>query len=420
MLARIAAYRKTLAARAAPMHVREAKSLDAELRVVHHLETLSSVLQVWHGVRIPDPNRPRGAGEVDVVGLTPWGLVAMECKNWAGDVVMEDGDLVQVRRRARGKTPSVLPRLLKKTTQAKRMALSLYNDPAFEIVEGVVFPNPATRLSDECKEHPRIVNLDGLEAFIKQAFAKHDLLSDDQLAQYADFVDRCGHWDVITFDGGRIDNGDFNDVLLPLGWNRSELKSVKIELRGGFISTFFRGLRLNITTTAWSGEQASEIIDAGDLSVTHTMPWGPSGIDGNGKHPLAHLQTIAFGSQIPFTEAAAALAVNPAEPRIEEGSTTLNEAAANRPEADSMLALYERFQPGDAVTGTVLKHLKDDSGVTYALLVELVARKVRGIIYMDQFDDVNPVFFDAFYGPEKPVDVVIHSNDFNGRIKLKR
>jgi len=150
------------------------------------------------------------------------------------------------------------------------------------------------------------------------------------------------------------------------------------------------------------------------------MPWGPSGIDGNGKHPLAHLQTIAFGSQIPFTEAAAALAVNPAEPRIEEGSTTLNEAAANRPEADSMLALYERFQPGDAVTGTVLKHLKDDSGVTYALLVELVARKVRGIIYMDQFDDVNPVFFDAFYGPEKPVDVVIHSNDFNGRIKLKR
>ena len=35
---------------------------------------------------------------------------------------------------------------------------------------------------------PRIVNLDGLEAFIKQAFAKHDLLSDAQLAQYADFV----------------------------------------------------------------------------------------------------------------------------------------------------------------------------------------------------------------------------------------
>ena len=300
MFARMAAYRKTLAARAATMHARDRKSLDAELGVVRHLETLPSVLKVWHAVRIPDPNRPRGAGEVDAVALTPWGLVALECKNWAGEVVIEDGDLVQLRRRARGKTPSVLPRLLKKTAHMKRMALSLYNDQAFEVVHGVVLPNQATRLSEECKDHPRIVNLDGLEAFIKQAFAKHDLLSKDQLAQYADFVERCGHWDVITFDGGRIDNGDFNDVLLPLGWQRSEVKSVKIEVHGGFIHTLFRGMRLNITTTAWNGEQTSEIIDARGLTLTHKMPWASSGTDGKGTHPLAHLKSITFGSKIPY------------------------------------------------------------------------------------------------------------------------
>ena len=241
-------------------HARDHKSLDAELGVVRHLERFPR--SSTSGTPFASPTRiDRGAGEVDAVALTPWGLVALECKEWAGEVVMEDGDLVQLRRRARRDTlrPSASPQ---KNRSHEAMALSLYNDQAFEVVHGVVLPNRATRLSEECKDHPRIVNLDGLEAFIKQAFAKHDLLSDAQLAQYADFVERCGHWDVITFDGGRIDNGDFNDGLLPLGWQRSEVKSVKIEVHGGFIRSLFRGVHLNITTTAWDGQQASEIINA--------------------------------------------------------------------------------------------------------------------------------------------------------------
>lgn len=419
MFARIAAYRKIMAARSATMRARESKSLDAELGVVRHLETLPSVLQVWHGVRIPDPTRPRGAGELDAVALTPWGLIALECKNWVGEVVMEDGDLVQLRRRARGKTPSVLPRLIKKTAHMKRMALSLYNDQAFEVVHVVVLPNQATRLSDDCKEHPRIVNLDGLEGFIKQAFAKHDLLSDAQLAHYADLVQRCGGWDTINFEGGRIDNGDFEDALLPLGWQRSEVKSVKIELHGGFIRTLFRGMLLNITTTAWDGEQASEIIDARGLTLTHTMPWAASGTDGKGTHPLAHLKSINFGSKIPFTQAAASLVVDSTSAETNEGLSTIYEASSNRSEADSLRALYERFQPDNAVTGTVIKHLKGDSGATYALLVELISRQVKGILYMDELGHVNPVFFDMFYGPGQPIDVVIATNNMRGKIKLK-
>ena len=38
MFARMAAYRRTLAARAATMHARDRKSLDAELGVVRHLK----------------------------------------------------------------------------------------------------------------------------------------------------------------------------------------------------------------------------------------------------------------------------------------------------------------------------------------------------------------------------------------------
>ena len=57
--------------------------------------------------------------------------------------------------------------------------------------------------------------------------------------------------------------------------------------------------------------------------------------------------------------------------------------------------------------------------VPYALLVKLVARKVKGILYIDQVKDVNPELFDLFFAPEQSVDVVIARNDGNGRIKLK-
>jgi hypothetical protein len=415
---RLAAYRGALAARSATMLSRERKSLNAELEVVRHLEALPSVLQVWHAIRIPDPSRARGAGEVDVVALTPWGLLGFEVKNWVGEVAVEDGDLIQLRRRARGKTPTVLPRLHKKAAHMKRMALSLYADPALEVAHAVVLPNKSTRMSHEVKQHPNIVNLHDLEGFITQAFAKHDLLTEAKLDQYADMIERCGSWDSISFGGGQIHNGDIDDDKLPLGWQRSAIKTVEIELHGGLLRTLLRGLRVKVKTTSWDGVEDTQIVAADGVCVTHTMPWGASGVDGEGTHPLAHLQSIRFGSQIPFTKAAAALATTPAVAE-DDGSTSLDDTDANRSEADSLRALFERFQPGDAVTGTVLKHLKDDSGVTYALLVELVARKVKGIIYMDQFDDVNPAFFDAFYGPEKPVDVIIQSND-NGRIKLKR
>ena len=419
VLRRYATYRSVLAARSATMPGRERKALDAEIEVVRHLESLPCVLKVWHGIRIPDPNRARGAGELDAIALTSWGILACEVKNWIGEVAVEDGDLVQLRRRARGKPPSVLPRLLKKVRHLKRMALSLYNDPAVEVAHAVVLPNKSTRMSHDVKQHQNIVDLHGLQGFITQAFAKHDLLTDAQLDQYADMMERCGSWDVLTFDGGRIDNGDIDDNNLPFDWRRSVTKTVQIELHGGLLRTLLRGLRVKVTTVSWDGFEDTQIVSTDGVSLTHTIPWGPSGVDGEGTHPLAHLQTITFGNRIRFTEAAAALATTPAVVE-DEGSTTLDDTEANSSEAASLRALYERFQPGDAVTGTVLRHLKDDSGVTYALLVELIARQVKGIIYIDQFDDMNPSFFDAFYGPEKPISVVVVSNDMNGRIKLKR
>ena len=69
------------------------------------------------------------------------------------------------------------------------------------------------------------------------------------------------------------------------------------------------------------------------------------------------------------------MAVNSTSPETNESLSTLDEASSNRSEAESLKALYERFQQGDAVTGTVIKHSKMTP--VLPMLTRLVARKVK-------------------------------------------
>ena len=53
----------------------ELKSLNSELQVLKLVEGFEFVKQAFHAVRIPDPNRNRGSGEIDVLALTERGFV---------------------------------------------------------------------------------------------------------------------------------------------------------------------------------------------------------------------------------------------------------------------------------------------------------------------------------------------------------
>ena len=108
----------------------------------------------------------------------------------------------------------------------------------------------------------------------------------------------------------------------------------------------------------------------------------------------------------------------PDESTMREGLSTLTDGEANRSQAPALKELYARFQVGKTVTGTVVKHLKDDDGETYALLIALVERHVRGILYVDQLGEIHPTMFEVFYRVEAPVDVTIASNNMRGKIKL--
>ena len=109
------------------------------------------------------------------------------------------------------------------------------------------------------------------------------------------------------------------------------------------------------------------------------MPWARSGIDG--KAPSARPPEIHhLCSKIAFTKAAASLVVNSTSPETNESLSTLDEALpiVQRPNPQGPL---QTIPTRRCVTGTVIKHLQDDSGATHALFV-FVARKVKGILYM--------------------------------------
>ena len=85
-------YRNTVAARNSKLGLREVKAFDAEDRITKLAESHPDVLHVFQGVRILDPDRRQGAGEIDTLAITKRGVVLLETKNWGWEIIAVDGD----------------------------------------------------------------------------------------------------------------------------------------------------------------------------------------------------------------------------------------------------------------------------------------------------------------------------------------
>ena len=136
---RLKTWKETMTARSAMLPQREQKSLDAENDVVEHLKMLPGVICVWPSVRIPDPTRLQGAGEIDAVALTRKGLVLIETKNWVNDLELENGDVVQLRMKARGQQNR--PANPHRRESPETDGYHHVQDASLEVSSFVVFPN---------------------------------------------------------------------------------------------------------------------------------------------------------------------------------------------------------------------------------------------------------------------------------------
>jgi hypothetical protein len=413
-------YLRASKARKKPTNGMRNAAEKAELAVLEAIKKLPEVILAWHAVRIQDPNRRIGAGEVDVMALTNKGFVCIEVKHWTGAIQMMDGDIVQAKL---GKKRPVFEPLEKKAVDLKRCAQTLIQDDALEVITLVVLTNSNAKASHGVLQHPRVATLKSLSEKINRGFSDHEPLSPHTLNNYAQLAACFGTWDSLGYEGGATHIGDFDDQLMPQEWSRDKHQDIEISIAHGFWKTIFSGPKLSVRLTGWDGNVTVEYLTP-PLFIKHTSPWENGGVDGKGHYPVSYLRTITYGFQYDaFGEHhARRLEMNLQYP-TEEPSISLDKEVqlkrkhnhAGRP---PRIDYSQKFSPGSRHKGTIVKHLKDDDGNVYAMLVALVERKVSGRIRIRDLDAVHPDLFDMAYGVGTPLDVRIRSYAGPKRIDL--
>ena len=237
--------------RGAKISRREKASHDAEIRGLRVVQSLPFVQSAKHAIRIPDPQRQHGAGEVDVLALTDRAFVLIEVKHWSGAVIFKDGDIHQ-QKRMRFCKP-LLPVLEKKVSNLKRNACTMIQDDGLDAVKIVLFTNPNVELSDEVKSQPAVATFGNLSEKIESRLSNFELLSAKELEDYAALLDSFGTWDAVSYDGGNVAIGDLRDSEMPEKWKREHFKRIKIQLNRGFLKTVLFGPQLHVELESWNG-----------------------------------------------------------------------------------------------------------------------------------------------------------------------
>ena len=148
----------------------------------------SSKARVQHqhvhlAIRIPDPDRHRGSGEVDVIAITDRAVILLEVKNWGGDVLLQNNDLVQQRLLDKGEPPKPVIEKLRARSGCCNVALSIDQIEMLEVLPIVVLANPKGNLSEEVLAHPEVSTVADLPAKIEALLAAREPASEEEIAR---------------------------------------------------------------------------------------------------------------------------------------------------------------------------------------------------------------------------------------------
>jgi hypothetical protein len=408
-------YQSTIKNRASQLNSKDQASLDAELRALRHVESLECVKSAQHAIRIPDPQRRLGAGEIDVLALTDRGFCLIEVKNWSQKIEFVDGDVVQIRRKGRQLSP-VLPHLGAKLSNLKRCAVSLIQDDALEAAKIVLFTNPNADLSKDVRAHPEVATFNNITEKLDSSLQHFEKLSSEAMNNYEALSSSFATWDQIKFDGGNISCGDFDDSMMPKKWARKDFQRISIKVSRGLFKTILFGPQLEITLETWDGEIKTEIMDS-LVEIKFSSPWKKGGVNGDGKYPAEHLSEILHGFRHdPFSNESLDKLPKP-KPLSNQSKHHGNSMA--RIHGDNSIDYKERFRHGTEHKGTVIKKLIGDKGVPYAYLVALIERRVTGLLPFKELDSIHPDLLDMMYANGRPIEVCIKSYSGPRKIKLQ-
>ena len=261
----------TQTARSKPLDRKDAKSIRAENKVAKQISKHKSVKHIFQGIRILDPDRFQGAGEIDTIAIADNAIFVVEVKNWGWDIVRDGEDIAQKRLLENGKKSEVIPKVNKKANDLTRWIRSLTNNCRLDIIPLVVLAHPKCKLSDDAKNLRTVTHIGDLHGKIDQLTPKSEKITSEEFDVICQTIEKFGRYDSISFDGGHIINGDFFE--LPFGWKRENVKSVEISILTSKWRSILLKPKLTLKIEKWDGKIEEQIIPLNGEAIAIKSPW---------------------------------------------------------------------------------------------------------------------------------------------------
>lgn len=236
--------------------------------------------RLHHGLRVQGP---RGKREIDFVLTTPDVGVVVELKNWAGQVLLEEGHLIQ--RRPPPKAPvdhgPVFQQLQHKADLLQRL-----HGAEVELQPLVVFYNHRLQMPNEVRAREDVTTFTQL---LDELPRRGHVEPSPEIAALRDTLDGIGGWDVLSLHGGRTLFGDLRHT--PAG-DRETDRGLEVRADRGTIRAWFSEPRVRVFALRRDGTRA-EIPADPDAEVA----FRPAGRSKVSRYALRHVTAIEFGSK---------------------------------------------------------------------------------------------------------------------------
>ena len=260
--------------------------------------------QGWNffsGVLIPDPNRPKGRFEIDIVAISPKGIVLIEVKHWKGKIEVSEEGMKQVK----GKVDYPFNRLDDRINQISRILRpSIIENKAGEdsppIKAAIILTHKNSSISSNKMGKHSILRMKDATA-IKSLFDGEERMKSNMRKHIIEKILEFGTWDTIQHKG-KNENGlirwgqipEESDELLIDGINildRTQVKYFTIKQNCGWFKTLWENPTLSIEIYLHNNEQFQS-----NIHEDSRFPWIQPGIGViEGGLPMIDIVRVDYG-----------------------------------------------------------------------------------------------------------------------------
>ena len=260
--------------------------------------------QGWNffsGALIPDPNRPKGRFEIDIVAISPKGIVLIEVKHWKGKIEVSEEGMKQVK----GKVDYPFNRLDDRINQISRILRpTIIEKKAGEdsppIKAAIILTHKNSSISSNKMGKHSILRMKDATA-IKSLFDGEERMKSNMRKHIIEKILEFGTWDTIQHKG-KNENGlirwgqipEESDELLIDGINildRTQVKYFTIKQNCGWFKTLWENPTLSIEIYLHNNEQFQS-----NIHEDSRFPWIQPGIGViEGGLPMIDIVRVDYG-----------------------------------------------------------------------------------------------------------------------------